>query len=266
MLTDTPVDITVSQDLEGIVTQIQNFVESYNSIMADIAEKDRFNPDTLERGVLFGEHSVDTVRDVLLSVVRKTVPGQSSSINSLADVGIKFAPFGTETVTNELDEEVQYAVVTTPKLVFDEDKFRAAFAEDPDAAAELFTKAEVGIGDWLAERLEGLEKRSGLSLRKIMDEYDWRSPEWASLYTTPPDQLLAAHRHNEAVPLAEVVSATVTLDEELDKLDLDLANGERHHFVIFVQAGKAAGQFLSRALGAGPVRVISEYACNSSTE
>ena len=107
-----------------------------------------------------------------------------------------------------------------------------------------------------SERLEDLEKRSGLPLRVVMHEYDWHSPQWASLYATPPDQLLAAHRHNEAVPLAAIVSATVTLAEELDQLDLDLASGERHHFLIYVQAGEAAGQFLSRALGAGRVRLI----------
>ena len=92
-----------------------------------------------------------------------------------------------------------------------------------------------------SERLEDLEKRSGLSLREVMDEYDWHNPQWASLYATPPDRLLAAHRHNEAVPLSEIVSATVTLDEELDKLDLDLANGERHHLRSTSRLGRRPG-------------------------
>ncbi|KPK77487.1 MAG: hypothetical protein AMJ79_03040 [Phycisphaerae bacterium SM23_30] len=168
-VSDTPVDISVAQDLDGIIAQIKNFVESYNSIMEDIAEKDRFDPETLERGVLFGEHAVDTVRDVLQSVVRKTVPGLSASMNSLSDVGIRPAPFGTETATNEQNEEIQYAVVTTPKLEFDEDKFRAVFAENPEAAAELFTKAETGIGDWLADRLEGLAGSTDSTIKYRLD-------------------------------------------------------------------------------------------------
>ncbi|MCP4713300.1 MAG: flagellar filament capping protein FliD, partial [Planctomycetes bacterium] len=128
-VSDTPVEITVSQDLDSISTQIKAFVDAYNGIMAEIEAKDSFNPDTLERGVLFGEHTVDTVRSVLESMINRIVPGMPSDYNRLADIGIKIAPFGSETITDPQGKETQVAVATTLKLEFDEEKFRAAFAE-----------------------------------------------------------------------------------------------------------------------------------------
>ncbi|MCP4711845.1 MAG: flagellar filament capping protein FliD, partial [Planctomycetes bacterium] len=63
----------------------------------------------------------------------------------------------------------QVAVAATLKLEFDEEECRAAFAEDPDAAAELFTKAEVGIGDWLGDRLERLAGSSNSTVQYRVD-------------------------------------------------------------------------------------------------
>ena len=111
--------------------------------------------------------------------------------------------------------------------------------------------------NWLAEteRLVQEEERSGVPWRTLIDNYDWRDPLWASFYDTPPDRLLAAHRGNEALPLAKVVSATITLDEERDKLDISIAGGEMHHFSLFNLVGQAAARFLAQALGPERVRI-----------
>ncbi len=111
--------------------------------------------------------------------------------------------------------------------------------------------------NWLAEteRLIEEEERSGLPWRALIDNYDWRSPLWASFYDTPPGELVAAHRGNEVIPLADIVSATVTLDEERDKLDILLGSGEMHHFLLFNQVGQAAERFLAQALGPERVRI-----------
>jgi hypothetical protein len=113
--------------------------------------------------------------------------------------------------------------------------------------------------NWLfeTERLEELQKRSGLPWRTVMDHYDFQGPLWASFYDDPPDELLAAHRHNEAVSLADIVSATITLEEELDKLDIQLSSGEMHHFSLYNQVGQPAARFLAQALGAERVRLTA---------
>jgi hypothetical protein len=111
--------------------------------------------------------------------------------------------------------------------------------------------------NWLAEqeRLLEEEKRSGLPWRALIDNYNWRNPLWARFYNTPPGELLAAHRGNETIPLADVVSASVTLEEELDKLDILLTSGEMHHFLLFNQVGQAAARFLAQALGPERLRL-----------
>ena len=111
---------------------------------------------------------------------------------------------------------------------------------------------------WLAEteRLEDEEKRSGVPWRTLIERYDWRSPIWVAFYETPPGELLAADRGNGAIPLPEVVLATVTLDEERDKLDIGLAGGQVFHFQLYNQVGRAAARFLAHVLGPERVRLV----------
>ena len=112
---------------------------------------------------------------------------------------------------------------------------------------------------WLEEqdRLAGRSESLGVSSRNVWDAYDWGGPPWSSYYETPPDELLSSNRSNEAIPLGEVVSAAVTLDEELDKLEVVLTDGETYHFQLFNLTGEAAARFLRQALGPDRVRVVA---------
>ena len=111
---------------------------------------------------------------------------------------------------------------------------------------------------WVAEteRLDDEEKRSGVPWRTLIDRYDWRSAMWAAFYDTPPGELLSADRGNGAILLSEVAAATVTLDDELDKLDIELAGGQVFHFQLYNLVGRAAARFLAQALGSERVRLI----------
>jgi len=153
---DAPVDLTIADDLDGIVANMEAFVNAYNELSADIAVKDRFNPDTLERSVLFGDSAVARVSQSLNNLVMRTVPGLDGKYNSLISVGVSFTALSFETGLDDNGETRNYAVASAPSLSFDADKFRQAFADDPEAVAQLFTKADVGIGDHLAKQLENL--------------------------------------------------------------------------------------------------------------
>ncbi len=110
---------------------------------------------------------------------------------------------------------------------------------------------------WLGEteRLIEEEEDGDLPWRALMDAYDWSGPLWAYFYETPADELLAADRGNEAIPLSHVVSTAITLDEERDRLDILLANGETYHFQLFNQVGRPAARFFAQALGPERVRL-----------
>ncbi|MBN1845281.1 MAG: flagellar filament capping protein FliD [Sedimentisphaerales bacterium] len=163
------VQLDVDADLEGIVAQITNFVSSYNAVMKEIEDLDSFDPDTLERSVLFADRSIDRVRYVFNGIVSRTVPGMPSSFNRLASVGISLVPLSFESQLNENNERRNYAVARAPQLEFDEAAFREAYAEDPERVIELFTKESVGVGEYLAEQLETLAGTDGSSLQSRLD-------------------------------------------------------------------------------------------------
>lgn len=112
---------------------------------------------------------------------------------------------------------------------------------------------------WLAEneRLDDDVRRTGVPWRVLIDHYRWDGPQWAEFYQTPPDALLAADRGNWDVPMAAIVEATITLDDELDRLDLLMDNGQVLRFTLFNLVGVPASRFLTRALGANRVRLGS---------
>lgn len=112
---------------------------------------------------------------------------------------------------------------------------------------------------WLSEneRLDDDVRRTGVPWRVLIDHYRWDGPQWAEFYQTPPDALLAADRGNWDVPMAAIVEATITLDDELDRLDLLMDNGQVLRFTLFNLVGVPASRFLTRALGANRVRLGS---------
>ena len=100
----------------------------------------------------------------------------------------------------------------------------------------------------------------GVPWRTLIDRYDWHSPIWAAFYDTPPGELLSADRGNGAIPLSEVIAATVILDEELDNLDIELAGGTVFHFQLFNQVGRPAARFLAQVLDTSRVRLLAPAA------
>ncbi|MCK4629619.1 MAG: flagellar filament capping protein FliD, partial [Sedimentisphaerales bacterium] len=166
---DEAVEITVAQDLDSIITQIDGFVKSYNSLMDDLDKVSKFDPDTYERGILFSDSAVSTIRSAAQNLVMRAVPGLSSQVNRLSKVGITFGSFGNEMITGPDGKQVSVAIARTPKLVFDTEQFRQTFAEDPEGVTELFTKADTGIGDSIAERLDNLAGDDESTIKNRLD-------------------------------------------------------------------------------------------------
>lgn len=115
---------------------------------------------------------------------------------------------------------------------------------------------------WLGEteRLFQEEQNGGMPWRALMDAYDWSGPLWDYFYKTPAHELIAADRDNEAIPLSDVVSAEIALDDERDRMDIRLANGETYHFQLFNQVGRPAARFFAQALGPERVRLTHSQA------
>lgn len=158
--TDTnPVTITVNRDDESIVGMVSSFVESFNKVVDSVNEYTRFNPETLEKGVLFGDSSVGLLRTRLFNMVLGSVD-VNGSYNSINQVGVRIGAGN--------------------KLTFDEEKFREALATDREGVVNLFTQAaetrEVQEGGQTVE--EDVPGTGGIGavfeevLNSLADDYD----------------------------------------------------------------------------------------------
>ncbi len=103
--------ITVSQDVDEVISRIQAFVDQYNSAMEFMREK------LAEGAILQGDATLMRLQMGLRQAVLDRV-STSGGLNQLAQIGI--------TATRE------------GRLEFDQAKFREAFQENPSAVKELF--------------------------------------------------------------------------------------------------------------------------------
>lgn len=122
---DKPVTLGVTRNIDAVVDQFKKFSDDFNGLVDKIADLTKFDPDTLEQGLLLGDSTVRTIQSNLYDSLNTIVSG-AGRYRTLADVGVTLGDGA--------------------KITFDEDKFRAAYATDPDAVQNLFTAAGNALG------------------------------------------------------------------------------------------------------------------------
>ncbi|HEY8666575.1 MAG TPA: flagellar filament capping protein FliD [Tepidisphaeraceae bacterium] len=127
-----PVTVNVTRNADNAVTQVKAFTDGFNSISDKIKDLTKFDPDTQKGGPLLGDDAVQTVQDDMYAALSGVVSG-AGRYRILADVGITLGDGA--------------------KITFDEDKFRAAYATDPDAVQKLFTLADNGLATVMSNKL-----------------------------------------------------------------------------------------------------------------
>jgi flagellar hook-associated protein 2 len=123
-VSDAPVNIAVTQSADNAVSQINSFVQGFNSLVDGISSVTGYDSDTQTAGLLLGDSTVQTIQADLYDGLNGVV-ANNGKYRLLSDVGI--------TITDGA------------KLSFDEDKFRAAFADDPAAVQNLFTEIQTTV-------------------------------------------------------------------------------------------------------------------------
>jgi len=124
---DEVVQISVSRDSGAIETKIEEFITAFNSIIEGIDFRTRYDDETEEKGVLLGDSTMLNLRNSMFSVLRRENDGFDDTFNTLLEVGIKIGSGG--------------------KIELDSEKFREAYASDPDAVEALFTQRELDDND-----------------------------------------------------------------------------------------------------------------------
>jgi len=144
---DEDVTVTVEQDVDAIVESIRGFVEAYNEVQSTIDDSISFNPDTLQRGPLLGDPTVDLIRGRLHRVIAQPFQGVSADVSRLFSIGLRLG--------------------ADNRLEFDEARFRTAYEQSPRQIEELFSLAESGFGAVLQENLDELTRDfDGIITRK----------------------------------------------------------------------------------------------------
>lgn len=133
---DEEVTLSIAQDVDSIVNEISSFVASYNSTLDLIDAMTVFDSETFEKGILFGDSTVNRVRDRLYRAVTDEFDGAPEITDRLLEIGVT------------IGEGV--------RLEFDDSKFREVYASDPDAVEVLFTLPDSGVGDALEAALVDL--------------------------------------------------------------------------------------------------------------
>jgi flagellar hook-associated protein 2 len=121
----TPVTLGVTRNVDNVVDSVKKFTDDFNGIVDKIAELTKFDPDTNTQGLLLGDSTVRTVESNIYTILNGFVSG-AGQYRTLADVGLTLGDGA--------------------KVQFDEDKFRTAYANDPDAVTNLFTAAGTSLG------------------------------------------------------------------------------------------------------------------------
>ena len=153
---DKPVTVTVEKDIDGLVSDVQVFVSSFNTVIDRIDDLTGFDAETERRGPLLGEATIFSVRNRLHDMAFRVFPDSPADLQRFSDLGVTVGSGG--------------------RLVFDEEEFREVLDERPELVEDFFVRDETGIAarvestlDALTTELDGLLTRRDQALERRED-------------------------------------------------------------------------------------------------
>ncbi|MBP6217436.1 MAG: flagellar filament capping protein FliD [Oligoflexales bacterium] len=157
----TRVQVSILHDVEETMKSIKTFVEKYNSVATFINGQFAQNPETGTYGLLSGDSSIKYVLRQL-----------QSSFSAFGVAGKKFSTVAEIGITTNSK---------TGQLNLDENKVRAALAEDYEGVAKLFIQTENshGIAEIMSDKIKtfrdpavGAMKSKVRGLERIIENQD----------------------------------------------------------------------------------------------
>jgi flagellar hook-associated protein 2 len=86
----TPVNLTVVQDSDKIVSALNDLATAYNDVNSTISAQSGYNATTKTAGILSGDSTVRSVRDKIQSILAQTVRNDYTSFAVISQVGLTF--------------------------------------------------------------------------------------------------------------------------------------------------------------------------------
>lgn len=186
--TTTPFTIQVQQDSSVLVNNIQLFASAYNAALTElnnalappvVQQNSGQNSQTLVNasaqllpgGPLFGDLSIETLREQLIGFAQTIVPTSGTSFNSLDAIGLQLtSTFSILSATQQGAQSSANAGVTVNGALtstvqqgtdgtfqpFNFAAFQTAFSTNPSAVQNLFNNASGGINALMGAFLTGV--------------------------------------------------------------------------------------------------------------
>lgn len=118
-----PVEITVTENTDALVSDVEEFISSFNDLTSRIDQQTAFDAETEQRGALLGDGTVINLRARLFSLIQGPPSGVGGQFQNLASIGIRV---GGES-----------------QLEFDQERFREALETDRGAVEELLAARQL---------------------------------------------------------------------------------------------------------------------------
>ena len=133
--------LTVSTNVDGIVEDIQEFVDAYNEVQSFIDGQFQYNEESGAGGSLFGDFTVVSARSRIQSTITSAV-SNDNTFGSIGAIGISTQSDGT--------------------LRIDESDLRDAIESNPSGVIDLFVEGGGGLFESLESTIETYTEFDGI--------------------------------------------------------------------------------------------------------
>ncbi len=94
------VTISTDIDIDGIRSSVQSFISKYNDVVSYIDDQNKYNQDSKEAGILFGDSTLWMIRNSLSSAIGNSIAGIDSKFSQLFSIGIRTKADGQLAITD----------------------------------------------------------------------------------------------------------------------------------------------------------------------
>ena len=123
--TDKTVNMTISRDYNTIKSSVQGLLDSYNGILAEIADQTFYDEETQTAGPLQGDSTLSSIKSNLQNIVVSAITGLPTTINALSLIGI--------------NARIDYSdPKNNGQLTIDDDLFKDAFEDNFHGLKRIF--------------------------------------------------------------------------------------------------------------------------------
>lgn len=212
-VSDDPVTLTVSQNVDSAYNAVRGFVDQYGSTMDLLSSLTAYDKETKTAGALQGNSAVRGIQTSLRRLAMVSVEGQPKGFDSLLAIGISTGAPGK-------------AGSRTGALTIDEAKLKEALRTDPQSVLRLFNEAEQGISvqyekyiDELVKSTSGLISQTQNILKDQTREIDRRIQEMEARLEKRKESLVRQYTQMEKA-LAAMYQQQMWMDSQFNSMGI----------------------------------------------